>query len=112
MNKIIFIAVLVLTFLFSCSKEKVAKGTPTCIKQKIDEFSKTECNDGVKVDEYKFEGDVVYVFEPGYCGADMTSEVIDEDCNTLGYLGGIAGNTKINGVEFSKANFVKNTWKK
>jgi len=42
----------------------------------------------------------------------MTSEVADSDCNSLGLLGGIAGNTIINGEEFSNAKFIKTTWEK
>jgi hypothetical protein len=40
----------------------------------------------------------------------MTSEVYDSNCNSLGFLGGIAGNAKINGEEFSNATLVKTIW--
>lgn len=53
------------------------------------------------------------MFNPGNsCGADMTSEVIDSECNRLGFLDGESGITKINGEEFSHATFVKIIWKK
>ena len=52
------------------------------------------------------------MFDPGTCGADMTSEVIDEDCNSLGYLGGIAGNVQISGTNFSEAVFIKVIWER
>mgnify|MGYP000076591706 CR=1 FL=1 len=61
---------------------------------------------------YDFLGEKVYVFDPGTCGADMTSEVIDEDCNSLGFLGGIAGNVEINGANFSEAIARKIIWKR
>src|SRR6478735_3990164 len=95
-----------------CNKQKVARNTPRCIKKEIESFAKTECNDGVKVDEYMFQTKYVYLFDPGNCGADMSSQVLDSDCRTLGQLGGITGNTKINGEEFSNAKFIRNIWKK
>jgi len=42
----------------------------------------------------------------------LTTEVISSDCNSLECLGGITGNLKINGAEFSPATFIKTTWKK
>lgn len=83
-----------------------------CLEAEIKEYGlSTTCNDA-KVDEYTFQGKLVYAFGPGTCGADMTTKVMTSDCKTLGYLGGIAGNTKINGEEFSTAKFVKTIWKK
>ncbi len=40
----------------------------------------------------------------------MASEVIDSDCNSLGFLGGISGNTEINGEDFSNAIIQSTTW--
>jgi hypothetical protein len=42
----------------------------------------------------------------------MTSEVLDENCNSLGFLGGIAGNTKINGEDFNNAKLKRTVWSK
>lgn len=53
---------------------------------------------------------MVYVYDPGTCGADQTSEVTNTKCETLGYLGGITGNNKINGEDFSSATFKKTVW--
>ena len=83
-----------------------------CMINKVDDFKKTNCEKGVSVKEYLFQSKTVFVFDQGKCGADMTSEVIDEDCNSIGYLGGFAGNSKINGEEFSKATFVKTVWER
>lgn len=108
--------VLLLPLLVSCmccSKHKIAKGTPECVEDKIEVFDQQiDCDQNVNVKEYSFQGEMVYVFDPGTCGADMTSEVIDSDCKTLGYLGGIAGNTEINGEDFSNANYKKTVWEK
>lgn len=108
-SQLLFFMIIVLA---SCNKSDIKKGTPDCIVHKINDFDKESGCDDRKVDRYKFQGQDVYVFEPGTCGADMTSEVVDDQCNTLGYLGGITGNTEINGEFFSSASFQENIWKK
>ena len=114
MKTILLITCAVTISLFSsCQKGKISKGTPGCIKDKITVFDEnSSCDDGVKVERYAFQGENVYVFNPGTCGADMTSEVIDSECNTLGYLGGLTGNQIINGENFSSANFKEIVWEK
>lgn len=105
--------VVVTTALTSCNKLDIEAGTPKCIENKIKSFNKTPICDNADVTEHIFQGKTVYVFNPGNtCGADMTSEVIDSDCNSLGLLGGFSGNTTINGEKFSNASFVKTIWKK
>ncbi len=110
MRTLLFVALLIA--FVGCRKNDIARGTPQCIEDKIQEFSRSSSCDDVLVKEYKFQGKAVYAFEPGTCGADMTTEVLDSDCKTLGHLGGFAGNTKINGEDFSSAKFVRVTWKK
>jgi hypothetical protein len=112
MEKIIFITIFIFIAITGCNKLDIAKGTPKCIEKKIRDFDKTSCDNGANVKEYTFQNKTVYVFNPGTCGADMTSEVTDSDCNSMGFLGGIAGNTIINGEDFSNASFVKIIWKK
>jgi hypothetical protein len=99
-----------LTILASCSKDKIARNTPTCIEEKIENFKKEACETDADVKKYEFQDKVVYVFNPGLCGNDMTSEVVDESCETQGFLGGISGNYKINGEEFTSAKFKKTVW--
>lgn len=104
---VLFIAVTII----SCKKNDTEQGTPKCVENKIIDFKKsTNCN-VAKVDEYSFQGNTVFAFDPGNCSPDMTTEVITADCETLGYLGGISGNTKINGTNFSNAEFIKTIWK-
>ncbi len=82
-----------------------------CVDQKIVAFDNQKmCPDTGDVKEYLFQGKQIYVFNPGDCGADMTSEVIDSQCNTLGFLGSITGNTKINNEDFSNAVYVRTIW--
>lgn len=101
-----------ITFVFACNKQGISRGTPMCVKQKIKKFAKESTCGDASVKEYNFQGKTVYVFEPGTCGSDMATEVISSDCSSLGFLGGFAGNTKINGEDFSNAEFVKTVWKK
>lgn len=109
---VITISLLLFAFASSCSRVDVEEGTPACVEKKIKDFSKSSsCNDA-HVDKYTFQGNTVYVFEEGLCGADFTTEVIDSDCNALGSLGGIAGITTINGEDFSNAILVKTIWEK
>ena len=102
----------VLALATGCAKRPVTKTTRGCLDDKIAVCNKEAHCDDASVHEYLFQEKPVFVFEPGTCGADMASEVVTADCKTLGYLGGYAGNTKINGVEFSQAIFVRVVWKK
>ena len=101
-----------LVFLSSCTLD-IGPDTPGCIQDKIKEFNKAQipCESGKNVKEYSFQNTMVYVFDPGACGSDMGLDVYDSACNYLGFLGGIAGISKINGEEFSNAEFTRIVWK-
>lgn len=103
--------VLLLSLVAACNKG-IARGTPACVKTKIKSFDKSSSCGSAHVDELTFQGATVYAFDPGSCGADRTTEVISSSCSSLGFLGGFAGNTRINGEDFSNAIFVKTVWKK
>lgn len=100
---------LVFTF---CKKDEKGLSEPECIHKRINNFDKSSDCGSACVKKYRFQGGEVYAFDPGTCGADMTTEVVDKNCNTLGYLGGIAGNTTINGENFSNAVFISTVWTK
>ncbi|MBU1014195.1 MAG: hypothetical protein KKG99_14450 [Bacteroidetes bacterium] len=113
MKKIYIVIILSLVALVACDKEDF--GLSDCLNNKIREFEKSDyaCTKGANVKEYEFMNEKVYVFDPGLCGADMTLEVMDEDCNTLGYLGGLIGNMKINGIIFiTESKFIKTIWER
>ena len=105
------IFLLIAVSLSSCQLD-IEPAIPGCIQDKIKEFSKSQyaCDSGKTVKKYSFQGITVYVFGPGTCGADMTAEVFDVNCKYLGFLGGIAGNTEINGEEFSNAILISVVW--
>ena len=98
------------TLLSSCEKKQI--DTPECIKSLISTYSFCE-NDGGSVSQYSFQNKIVYVFDPGLCGADMASGVYDENCQNIGILGGIAGNNIINNeIFFGHAKLIKTIWGK
>jgi hypothetical protein len=111
MNKLpVFLILGLLTF-SGCEKVDVAKGTPKCVEKQIKEYKKIALCKDPWVDEYSYQGKTVYVIVHGTCGRDIPDKVIDADCNSLGDLGGFAGNSEINGGDFSTATFVKTIWK-
>jgi hypothetical protein len=93
-----------------CRKHDVQESP--CMAASVENFKKaTICDHGASVKTYEFDGKTVYVFHPGDCGADMQAKVTDANCHVLGYLGGIAGETKINGVEFStNSYYLRTVW--
>ncbi|WP_222164725.1 DUF6970 domain-containing protein [Edaphocola aurantiacus] len=106
------------TLLLSCDKINPPGCPPPfgkeCVERKLLVFQEDEntCADAT-INSYMFQGELVYVMDYGTCIADMTSEVLNDDCRTLGYLGGFAGGSTINGVDFwSNAIFVAQIWHK
>ena len=112
MRKIQYVFFLFVVVVYAChSRAKTTSGSDSkCLTEKIEAFSKQECKTGASVKEYVLAGQHVYAFEPGNCGADMTTEVVDSACKNLGYLGGITGNRTINDQDFSSAELVKTWW--
>ncbi len=111
MKPIKYLLLSIVLILTSC--EKIDKDCPDCIRELTREFAKRPiCDSGAAVGQLLFQGEYVYVFYQGACGADMSSSVLDQNCEYIGHLGGFAGNTKINGIEFSEnAIFQKYIWK-
>ena len=105
--------ILIVTILaiLGCDKPDNEMVIPECVKEMITDFKNYEaCDSGANVNEYIFQEKTVYVFNPGACGMDLASPVINSACTSLGFLGGFIGNTKINGEEFSNAIFIKTIW--
>ncbi len=107
---ILFITFAGLT-LTSCEKE-IAEETPDCIVNKISDFEENSACSDAKVDKYIFQGIDVYVFDPGIeCGAEPITEIVDDECNTIGFLGGFTGNQIVNGENFyENAVHIGNVW--
>lgn len=103
---------ILLVFLLSCQKEYFAKNTPARVKHKVKIFEPTCCPKGANVKEYLFQGHLVYVLDPGNCGADRVKEVLDNKGNRLGFLGGFCGNRFINDEDFGNATLIREIWNK
>lgn len=104
---------IVVSFLFSaCAKKTHSTRATSPLQTEINNFEKNTTCESAKISEYEFQSQLVYVFDPGKCGADMTSNVTDKQGKSLGQLGGFIGNTQINGKDFSTAKFMKIVWKK
>ena len=105
------IALVVLLSLASCPNN-IEPNVPDCIQELIKELEKDECNGAVV--EYMFNGKVVYAYGYSYeqcAGADFASSVVDENCEPLCTLGGIAGLLECDGLVFAdEAVFVRNVW--
>lgn len=107
-----YVVITIISFsVFSCGKFDTPADTPDCISDSIQDFAKEAACDDVSIEEYKFQGELVYCYNSGSCGADMDSKVCDAECHVLGYLGGIVGNTSINGESFSTAEYIRTIWK-
>ena len=75
----------------ACRKTEFRTVVPDCINKKIDQFNLTSGCDDSSVDMYAFQYQRVYVFRMGSCGNDFVSEVMSENCSSLGFLGGFRG---------------------
>ncbi len=95
-----------------CQKKNVKTRPPTCIEERILAFQKTVCDKGAKVYEYQFQGERVYVFDIGFCSADQSAKVINEDCQEIGTIGGVNGNQDVNGSNFAHAQRTAVVWSK
>ncbi len=102
---------IILGVVLGCSKPEPDNNVTACILEKISTFEKEiACEKSATVKEYQYQDQTLYVFDPGTCGMDLASEVVDKSCVSMGFLNGISGNTTINGDNFSKAIYMKTIW--
>ncbi|MFT5822278.1 MAG: hypothetical protein ACI8ZM_003534 [Crocinitomix sp.] len=101
-------SLIILVAIISCSTNDSKALEPSCLADQVTYFTENEaCNSDASVREYEFQEEVVYVFDRGNCLDDAAHPVVNYDCDTIGYLEGFAGITKINGEEFfGNAEFV------
>jgi len=72
----------------------------SCIEQRIANFGEEVCDTGASVKQYLFQGETTYAIHFGNCIADYHDLILDENCDTLGLIGGFTGSTEINGVDY------------
>lgn len=94
LNFLVVASVLVLA---SCSNEFDSD----CQEAQADVFKTNmlDCS-GASIIKYEFEGRDVYAFTDGQCLSDGGVSIIDESCTTICFLGGIAGFTECDGIDF------------
>ena len=97
----------------SCRKSCAEGKVPECITSTI-ESNKNSPEWGIEtVDEYEFNGYLVYVFKPGPHSADMFIQVLKDDCSEVCTLGGIMGIETCQGEKFyRKATYTRTIWTK
>ena len=77
----------------------------------IIELKNNACASGATINQYVFQNIIVFAFDQGHCIADGATEIYTESCELIGFLGGISGNDKINGVNFAQnAKLIKKVW--
>jgi hypothetical protein len=89
---------------------KADEDLPSCIQDEIDGREKIGEIHLSSVQKYELNSKEVYVvnYEGG---ADFQSPVLDDQCNTVCALGGIAGNDECDGVKFSEeAKLIETVW--
>lgn len=109
MRNLLSLSLLIALLFVACNKP--SNDSFDCVESAITKFQAERiCEAGSSIKSYHFQNEVVFVFDEGSCGADFTSLVLSSDCDTLGYLGGFAGNTVIEGEDFSSANLIGYVW--
>lgn len=95
--KYLFIILFSITFL-ACSDEH-----PECVDTRISQFKMDQADCPLAtIKKYSFQDQIVYGFTDGNCIADGGTTIIDDSCQQLCFLGGIAGLTDCEGVNFNQ----------
>ena len=105
------------TFLYTaCKKSSIANGTSACIKQNIEANKNKEVWYVANVEEYKYQGKLVYAFNPdNKVIADGATSILTSKCITLCNVGGFGGPAinLCNGENFyQNAVLVREIWNK
>ena len=107
----LLLALLVLTLATNCGTTRVQRPVSSCIQNYI-EANKGNWQVG-SVEEYEFQGKLVYAFTPSSNIKDGTTLIKSADCKDMCNIGGYAGprNSNCNGDNFfEKALFKRKIW--
>ncbi len=102
-----YLLIIGLFFTFSCSSDDL--DIPLCIDEILEEFKKDACRESGDLTLWNFNGQEVYCFQKGNCIADGTADIYDENCNLLCSLGGFAGVTECQGLDWETNAFFIDT---
>ncbi len=111
---LLFMAISLLCY--SCKKDGIATGIPSCIKENIEaNKNRTDWFVG-NVEEYTFQGKQVYAFNPdSKVIADGSTTILTSECNQICQVGGYGGPSinLCNGENFyQNAVLVRVIWNK
>ncbi len=104
-----------IVFNAACKKCDVAKDVPSCVENSIRENKNNPNWQFGGVDEYEFQGKLVYAYSPSKNIADGSTSVVTDNCVSLCSVGGFGGPAinQCNGENFfQKAVFKRNIWKR
>ncbi|MCY7420977.1 MAG: hypothetical protein LH478_04450 [Chitinophagaceae bacterium] len=116
MKLVIYLLLAAPLLMTACKKSNIANGTPACIKNNIEaNKNKTDWYVG-SVEEYKYQGKLVYAFNPeNKVIADGATSILTSECTPLCQVGGFGGPAinLCNGENFfQKAVLVRKIWNK
>ncbi|OEK00672.1 hypothetical protein BFP97_03745 [Roseivirga sp. 4D4] len=74
----------------SCENDDVLSDLPSCIQSEIESASQGGSSEA-SLTQYRYNGQVVYSFNPGIVYPDMMTTVVNEDCEVVCWFGGFAG---------------------
>lgn len=102
MKHITIIFLLIIASLSGCDDPKVAKGTPDCILERIEQLKAAPVsNPPMEIWRYQYQGRTVYYLPPQCC--DIPSVLLDENCNRIcSPDGGFGGSGDGKCSDFSK----------
>lgn len=93
MKKVILIT-LISCLAFSCENLDIPSDLPECIEDQIKSEvrnSKVRVPNKASVEAYLYNGEKVYIFNPGSGYADWLSTAYNQDCEVICEFGGFAG---------------------
>lgn len=102
-----------LIFSVTCKKMSSGNTTSACIQRYIDSNKANIDWPVSSVDEYEFQGKLVYAFNPPKNYADAPTLIKSFDCKNMCSIGGFAGprNNSCNGDNFfEKAKLKRRIW--
>ena len=107
----VLIACLCVMLAANCQQKKIATSIPNCIQSYIDSNAMGGYLGGVE--EYEYQGKLVYAFGPSQQIKDGATLIKAADCKNLCSVGGFAGprNSNCNGENFfEKAVLKRKIW--
>ena len=108
-----FIKLFFICCLISCAAQKSNSGYPDCIADFINKYKNEPRWHVGSVDEFEFQGKLIYAFNPSKNLADGSTLIKSADCKDMCSVGGFAGlqNNQCNRENFfEKAILKRNIW--